>query len=163
MYAGYNYIDSEIKANSSRPDTVGNESPYTPEYTLNVGGDVTFPINRDMEFLVRADAQLIGPTWFHTVQEGDQATIFNPLFELGFGAGAGGLGTGNFANARRDAYTTVNLRAGVQTDRWSLMAFAQNLADENYLEEVIPAPEFGGTFLAPGAQRRIGVEASVRF
>lgn len=163
VYAGFNYIDSEIKENTSRPDTVGNESPYTPEYTFNIGGDVTFPITRDMEILVRADAQRIGPTWFHTVQGGDQATIFNPLFELGFGAGAGGLGTGNFENARRDAYTTLDLRAGVQTDRWSIIAFAQNATDEDFLEEVIPAPEFGGSFLAPGAQRRFGVEASLRF
>lgn len=163
LYAGYNYIDSEIKANSSRPDTVGNESPYTPEYTVNFGGDITWPVTQDIEVLFRADAQIIGPTWFHTVQGGNQATIFNPLFELGFGAGAGGLGTGNFENARRDSYTTVDLRLGLQTERWSLTAFAQNVGDENYLEEVIPAPEFGGSFLAPGAQRRFGVEAAVKF
>ena len=90
-----------------------------------------------MEFLVRADAQIIGPTWFHTVQGGDRATIFNPLFELGFGAGAGGLGTGNFINSRRDSYLTLDMRAGLQGESWSLMAFAQNLTDENILEEVI--------------------------
>ena len=116
-----------------------------------------------MDFLIRADAQLIGPTWFHTVQSGDRATIFNPLFELGFGAGAGGLGAGNFANSQRDSYLTIDMRAGVQGDNWSLMAFAQNLTNENILEEVIPAPEFGGSFLAPGAQRRFGVEAAYKF
>lgn len=163
FYAGFNYTDSEIKANSSRPDTVGNKSPYTPDYTASFGGDVTFPVTSQIEFLVRADAQLVGPTWFHTVQGGDRATIFNPLFELGFGAGAGGLGTGNFVNSRRDDYLTLDMRAGVQGDNWSLMAFAQNLTDEDILEEVIPAPEFGGSFLAPGAQRRIGVEASYNF
>ena len=55
------------------------------------------------------------------------------------------------------------MRAGLQGESWSLMAFAQNLTDENILEEVIPAPEFGGSFLAPGAQRRLGVEASYKF
>ena len=130
---------------------------------MNFGGDVTFPVSDQMEFLVRADAQIIGPTWFHTVQGGDRATIFNPLFELGFGAGAGGLGTGNFINSRRDSYLTLDMRAGLQGENWSLMAFAQNLTDENILEEVIPAPEFGGSFLAPGAQRRLGVEASYKF
>lgn len=170
-YAGFNYIDSEIKANSSRPDTVGNESPYTPEYTFNIGGDFTLPISRDLDFVARADAQFIGPTWFHTVQEGDRATIFSALFPLGFAPGAdvdtttaiGALGTGNFANARRDAYATLDLRVGVQHEDWSITAFAQNASDEDYLEEVIPAPEFGGSFLAPGAQRRFGVEAAVRF
>lgn len=163
LYAGFNYTDSEIKANSSRPDTVGNKSPYTPDYTVNFGGDVTVPINDKIEFLVRADAQLIGPTWFHTVQGGAGATIFNPLFELGFGPGAGGLGTGDFINSQRDSYLTLDMRAGLQGETWSLMAFAQNLTDENYLEEVIPAPEFGGSFLAPGTQRRMGVELAYKF
>jgi len=163
LYGGFNYTDSEIKANSSRPDTVGNKSPYTPDYTVNFGGDITFPITEGINVLVRADAQLIGPTWFHTVQGGDRATIFNPLFELGFGAGAGGLGTGNFVNSRRDSYLTLDMRAGFTGENWSLTAFAQNLTDETYLEEVIPAPEFGGSFLAPGTQRRFGVEAAYKF
>lgn len=163
IYGGFNYTDSEIKANSSRPDTIGNKSPYTPDYSVNFGGDISLPINDTMDFLVRADAQIIGPTWFHTVQGGDRATIFNPLFELGFGAGAGGLGTGNFVNSRRDSHLTLDMRAGIRTDSWSLTAFAQNLTNEDILEEVIPAPEFGGTFLAPGARRRFGVEASYNF
>ena len=37
------------------------------------------------------------------------------------------------------------------------------LTDENYSEEVIPAPEFGGTFDHPGSQRRYGVELSLDF
>jgi iron complex outermembrane receptor protein len=168
LYAGGNVTDSEIKANSSRTDTVGNKSPYTPDYTLNFGGDITFPVLDNLNFLVRADAQLIGPTWFHTVQGGDRATIFNPLFEIGnpasgFGAGTGFLGTGNFINAQRDSYLTLDLRAGIEADNWSLIAFANNVTDEDILEEVIPAPEFGGSFLAPGAKRRIGVEASYKF
>ena len=168
FYAGANFTESEIKENNSRTDTVGNKSPYTPDYTLNFGGDFSLPIFDGMDFLVRADAQVIGPTFFHTVQGGDRATIFNPLFEIGnpaagFGPGTGFLGTGNFANSERDSYFTLDLRAGLETDTWSLTAFAQNLTDEDILEEVIPAPEFGGSFLAPGAQRRFGVEAAYKF
>ena len=168
LYAGYNKTESEIKANSSRPDTIGNKSPYTPDYTVNFGGDISFPLSDRMDFVVRADAQLIGPTWFHTVQGGDRATIFNPLFEIGnpaagFGAGTGFLGTGNFVNAQRDEYFNLDLRAGIQTDSWSLIGFAQNATDESYLEEVIPAPEFGGSFLAPGSRSRYGVEVAYKF
>jgi len=168
LYLGANVTESEIKENSSRTDTVGNKSPYTPDYTLNFGGDFTIPVLDSMDFLVRADAQLIGPTWFHTVQGGDRATIFNPLFEIGnpaagFGTGTGFLGTGNFVNSQRDSYLTLDARAGLETDTWSLVAFAQNLTNEDILEEVIPAPEFGGSFLAPGARRRFGVEASYKF
>jgi iron complex outermembrane receptor protein len=163
LYAGANFVDSEIKANSSRPDTVGNTSPYTPEYTFNVGGDVAFPLSNGLSLFARVDAQFIGETWFHTVQEGPRPTIFMPLFELGFGTGAGALGAADFSNAKRDSYFTVDLRAGVEGERWSVTAFASNLTDEKYLEEVIPAPEFGGSFDHPNARRRIGVEVGYRF
>ena len=163
LYAGANFLDSEIKANSSRPDTVGNKSPYTPESTINVGGDLHFPLSNGMNVFARLDAQFIGETWFHTVQTGPRPTIFMPLFELGFGAGAGALGTADYSNAKRDSYYTVNLRAGVEGERWSVAAFASNLTDEKYLEEVIPAPEFGGTFDHPNAQRRIGIEVGYSF
>ena len=163
FYGGANFVDSEIKANSSRPDTVGNESPYTPKYTINIGGDVDFPITPDLSFIARVDARFVGKTWFHTVQEGVRPTIFMPLFELGFGAGAGALGIADFSNARRDAYATVDLRAGIQADKWTLTGFVMNLTDEKFLEEVIPAPEFGGSFDHPGTQRRYGVELQFRF
>ncbi|WND03480.1 TonB-dependent receptor [Temperatibacter marinus] len=163
VYAAGNITDSEIKGNSSRPDTVGNKAPYTADYTLNAGIDFDFDINEDMAFFARADAQFVGPTWFHTVQGGDRPTIFMPLFELGFGPGAGALGTANYANARRDAYETVNLRVGIRGESWTFTAYADNLFDTKYLEEVIPAPEFGGAFDHPGARRRIGAELSFEF
>lgn len=163
FYAGGDFIDSEIKANSSRPDTVGNDAPYTPDYTVNIGGDIDFPITNSLTGFARVDAQFVGKTWFHTVQEGVRPTIFMPLFELGFGEGAGALGIADFSNARRDAYATVDVRAGIQGQNWTLTGFVSNLTDEDYLEEVIPAPEFGGSFNHPGSRRRYGVEVSFRF
>ena len=164
FYAGANFTDSEIKQNSSRPDTVGNESPYTPEYTVNVGGDIDFPLSNGLNIFARVDAQFIGETWFHTVQTGLRPTIFMPLFEISlFGPGAGGLGVADYSNAQRDSYFTVDVRAGLEGERWSVAAFASNVTDEKYLEEVIPAPEFGGTFDHPNARRRIGVEVGFSF
>jgi iron complex outermembrane receptor protein len=166
FYAGGDFISSEIKANSSRTDTVGNDAPYTPDYTVNVGADVDIPVSNSVSIVARVDAQFVGKTWFHTIQEGDRATIFMPLFELGFGSffpGAGNLGISNFSNARRDAYATVDLRVGLQGKTWTLTGYAANLTDEKYLEEVIPAPEFGGSFNHPGSRRRYGVEVSFRF
>ena len=163
FYAGANFTDSEIKKNSSRPDTVGNDSPYTPEYTINVGGDIDFPLSNGLNIFARVDAQFIGETWFHTVQTGLRPTIFMPLIELAFGPGAGGLGVADYSNAQRDSYFTVDVRAGLEGERWSVTAFASNVTDEKYLEEVIPAPEFGGTFDHPNARRRIGVEVGFRF
>ncbi len=163
FYAGANFLDSKIKKNSSRPDTVGNESPYTPKYTVNAGADVNFNITDSMSFIGRVDARFVGKTWFHTVQEGQNPTIFMPLIELGFGAGAGALGLGDFSVSRRDSYSIVDLRLGIAMDNWTLTGFADNLFDEKYLEEVIPAPEFGGSFDHPGSERRVGVELSFRY
>lgn len=161
LYGGFNFTDSEIQANSSRPDTVGNESPLTPDFTINGGGDYTFNLSDAFDLVLRADAQVTGPTNFQTVQSGDQATIFNPLFQAG--AGFGALGTANFENAERDTFFTIDLRATLQNDNWALSVFADNVTDEDILEEVIPAIEFGGNFLAPGRQRRFGGEVSFKF
>jgi len=163
FYAGANVTDSEILSNSSRPDTIGNVSPYTPDFTVNAGANLILPVTNSFDFFARIDAQLIGETWFHTVQEGSRPTIFQPLFELGFGAGAGVLGTADFSNALRDSYSTIDIRAGFSGDTWTLAAFALNVTDEKYPEEIIPAPEFGGTFDHPNARRRFGVELSMKF
>ena len=74
-----------------------------------------------------------------------------------------GLGIGDYSLTRRDAYETVDLRVGLQDERWSVTLFAENLTDEKYLEENITAPEFGGSFIHPGSLRRAGIELGVRF
>ncbi len=160
FYAGFNFLDSEIKANSSRPDTVGNEAPYTPDYTANLGVNFNLPVTADWNFFTRVDARWTGATWFHTVQEGQRPTIFMPLFELGFGEGAGALGIADYSVSRRDEFALVDLRMGFGNDNWTITAFATNLTNESYLEEVIPAPEFGGSFNHPGTERRLGLELS---
>ena len=70
---------------------------------------------------------------------------------------------GDFSKTERAAFTTINLRAGLESHGIALSLFATNLLDERYLEEVIPAPEFGGSFISPGTKRRVGVEASYKF
>lgn len=149
------YTDSEIRKNSVRPDTVGNESPYTPHYTWNLAADYTHPLPQNLSLHLRADVRGTGPTWFHVVQDQDNPTVF----ELSYGA----LGRANYAKSRRDAYTTLDLRAGVEADAWSLTAFGKNVLDEDYAAEVIPAPEFGGSFVSPAAGATWGVELAVKF
>jgi iron complex outermembrane receptor protein len=63
----------------------------------------------------------------------------------------------------RARYDTVNLRLGIERDNMTIVAFAKNLTDEDYLAEVIPAPEFGGVFAHPGPQRRLGLEITYQF
>lgn len=149
IYAGANVTDSKIKRITSRPDTVGNKSPYTADYTLNVGAQLVAPMTGDINLVARTDGNIVGPTWFHVVQCQSWPTLF----------GAPGSG----CLQRRSEFTTVDLRVGFETETWSVTAFAKNLANSKHLEEVIPAAEFGGSFIHPAARRRVGIEASVNF
>ncbi len=148
--------DSKINANSSRPQTVGNKAPYTPDYTWNVAAQYDRPVFTSWNYFLRTDVRGIGPTWFHVVQGQNNPTVF------GFSFGPV-LGLANYANSQRKAYTTVDLRTGIENERWSLVFFGQNILDKKYLAEVIPAPEFGGSFGSPGPRATYGVEIGMKF
>ena len=68
----------------------------------------------------------------------------------------------NAATANQDIFSAI-FNSLLEGERWSVTAFALNLTDEKYLEEVIPAPEFGGSFDHPNARRRAGIEVSFSF
>ena len=155
VFAAANYVDSKIKKNASRPETVGNESPYTAKYTLNFGTQLVEPVNDTYSLTFRADYRVTGPTWFHTVQDNSIRTIFDLLFP--------GLGTADYSQSRRKAYGILNLRAGIQTKQLSLAVFSTNALNKKYISEVIPSPEFGGEFVAPGDKRVIGAELGWHF
>ena len=155
LFGSVNITDSEIKRNASRPDTVGNKSPYTADYTINLGMQATQPFKGTVDAIFRADYRITGPTWFSTVQDQEIRTLFDLFFP--------GLGTADFSRTERDAYGVFNARVGLQGEHWSATLYADNLFNENYLAEVIPAPEFGGSFVSPGARRTIGVEVGFEF
>ena len=148
IYGGFNVLDSEIKANAVRPDTVGNKAPYTADYTINAGLQGDFPITDGISLVGRADYNRVGPTWFHTVQDQDQISLFGPA---------------NYGKTQRNSYDVVNLRIGIESANWAITGFAKNLFDEEYLEEVIPAPQFGGSFIHPADKARYGVEVTYCF
>jgi iron complex outermembrane receptor protein len=163
VFGSVNYTDSEIKKNSSRPDTVGNKSPYTADYTINLGTQLDQPITDRLSFFGRADYRITGPTWFHTVQNQEKATLFSGLLPISPLALPAVVGNARYDINRRDTFRVLDLRAGLQWDRWRLSVFANNVLNEKYLAEVIPAIEFGGSFISPGARRLYGVELGYRF
>lgn len=65
--------------------------------------------------------------------------------------------------SKRNAFGIFNLRAGVQSDNFGLSIFANNVFNKKYLNEVITAVEFGGSFITPGTRRMFGVEGSYKF
>jgi iron complex outermembrane receptor protein len=163
IFGSANVTDSEIKSNASRPYTVGNKSPYTADYTLNLGTQAVVPVTDGLSATLRADWRITGPTWFHSVQDQERATIFSQLLPISALQLPGVVGNARYDRAQRRAFDVVNLRVGVEGRNWNLTAFANNLFDEKYVNEVIPAIEFGGSFISPGLRRVIGVEAGVRF
>ena len=148
FYVGANVMDTKIIKNTTRLGTEGVPIPYAPKYTINAGGDLVLPVTTDIDFRLRLDWQMTGPTWFHVVH-GLSPTLNGVPSDM--------------SQTRRDSYHTTNLRAGFETDHWGLTLFASNLFNKKYLREVIPAPEFGGAFIFQGAHRVVGVEGRVRF
>jgi iron complex outermembrane recepter protein len=163
LFGSVNLTDSEIKANASRPYTVGNKSPYTADYTINLGSQIDTPLNDSLDLVMRADYRITGPTWFHTVQDQTRATIFSQLLPISALALPGFVGNANYSVAKRDAFGVLNLRFGLEGENWNLTAFADNMLDRKYINEAIPAIEFGGSFISPGARRLIGVEVGYKF
>ena len=163
LFGSFNYTDSKIKRNSARPETVGNESPYTARYTLNLGAEGEQSINATTSLFLRADYRLTGPTWFSTVQNNTVPTLFSGLLPISALKLPAFVGNANYSKTRRDAFAIVNLRAGVHAGGYTLAVFAENLLDKKYLNEVIPAAEFGGSFISPGSRRLVGVELGAKF
>ena len=164
IFGAANVTDSKIKKNESRPYTVGNKSPYTADYTLNLGTQFETPISPSFGVFFRADYRLTGSTWFHTVQDQVRPTLFSgliPISAVNFLPAS--FGDARFDLARRKAFGVVNLRAGVEGQNFKITGFARNLFDKKYLNEVIPAIEFGGSFISPGQRRQIGVEVGYKF
>ena len=157
IYGGVGLLDSEIEKNTNRPLSVGNEVPQAPSETFNLGGQLNLPVSGSLEFFTRLDYQYVGEMWFHTLQGERTPTIWDAFGLIPDPAEQ------DFSKAKRDAYNTVNLRVGLRGEQWSVVAWGRNLTEEDYLEEVIPAPEFGGSFIHPAARRAYGVEFQYDF
>ncbi|MDP3676843.1 MAG: TonB-dependent receptor [Novosphingobium sp.] len=163
LFGAVNVTDSEIKKNRSRPYTVGNKSPYTADYTINLGSEMNAPLTDTIDLIVRADYRITGPTWFHTVQNQERPTLFSGLLPISALALPAFVGNARFDVARRGAFGVLDLRAGLDFGQFTIAAFANNMLDRRYVAEAIPAIEFGGSFISPGARRLAGVEVGAKF
>jgi iron complex outermembrane receptor protein len=158
---GYGIVDSEIKENQNRPYTEGNDLPMAPESSGALSLDFGAPVG-DFELTVRADLQYTGKMWFHSVQENVTTNAFTDLSGV-YGVPGFGFGPSDYSRTQRDSYYTVNLRGGISGENWSIIAWSRNVTDEDYLEEIIPAPEFGGSFIHDSAGRVSGVDFTYSF
>ncbi len=178
--AGYSTVDGEIDAMTVRPYVVGNDVPNAADFTANVA--LTWDQNfGDLNLMARIEYAYQGDTFYHVVQGGDLdspngfgnfevpavlfgglPTSFGPRDISSYGVETGAAGSsadyGTLGGTQVDGYGITNLRVSVGGERWRVTAFARNLFDEEYIAEVIMAPEFGGAFVTPGAYRTAGVE-----
>ena len=158
--AGYSTVDGEIDAMTVRPYVVGNDVPNAAEFTANVA--LTWDQNiGNLNLMARIEYAYQGDIFYHVVQGSDLDVPKSYDFEgLPYEVPAmlfGGLAT-SYSKTKVDGYGITNLRVGVGGERWRVTAFARNLFDEEYIAEVIMAPEFGGAFVTPGTYRTAGVE-----
>lgn len=153
LFGGVGYTHSEIKRYSTRPYTVGNKVPYVPVYNGNLGAEFTFPVGSDIDLILRADEIFVGKTWFSPVQNNILPNFFTAF----------GFGRGDFSKQFRKPYATTNLSLTMQGSAWDVSLWGTNVFDKKFLSEIIPAPEFGGSFIHDSYGRTFGIRASLSF
>jgi len=156
MFGGMGILDSEIKRNNHRPATVGNEAPQAPDRTYNLGAQFETEVSSGINMTARLDWQYVGEMAFHTLQGEATPSIWQVFYP-------GAVITQDFSKAKRDAYDTLNARISFDAENWGVTIWGRNVTDEKYLEEIIPAPEFGGSFIHPGAKDSYGIDFNYRF
>jgi iron complex outermembrane receptor protein len=108
----------------------GNRLPSVPEYQVAATAAYYFPVESfgsGLEGFVAASVQHIGSRF---TQPSDQ--VNNPrsfVSGLPFGGATGANAT--VLDLELDAYTIVNLNAGVEGENWGLTVFVNNVTDEN--------------------------------
>ena len=109
--------ESEITAYAERPGTIGNDLPYVPDDTFNVGAQVRTDMGDGLEFFARADYE----------RRGEQFWTPENTYP-------------------RDSLGLLNLRVGFEGSDWSVSAYLNNATDLTYNSEVVtplfvhPAP-----------------------
>jgi iron complex outermembrane receptor protein len=155
LFGGAGFLDSEIVQNDHRPLSEGNEAPQAPDRTYNLGAQFEMAVSDGIEMTARLDWQYVGEMAFHTLQGEATPTIWQVFNGPGL--------TQDMSKAKRDAYDTLNARISFDAENWGVTVWGRNVTDEKYLEEIIPAPEFGGSFIHPGAKDSYGIDFNYRF
>ena len=153
IYGGFGYTDTEITAYSTRPYTAGNKLPYIPETTATFGAEYVSQLGNDWQLTSRLDIMYTGETFFSPVQSGRIPNFFTAF----------GFGDGEFSLQKRDSYSIGNLNFVATNGEWTINLWSKNFTDEDYLEEVIPAPEFGGSFIHDSYGEAYGINISRKF
>ena len=135
--AAYGVSDATIQAADSVGSFEGNNSPLVSSYTMNIGVEYSHPITANFSFLGRFDYERRGPLYWDVAN-----TLRTPEKDY------------------------VNMRAGVESENWSLMGFAKNLTNTRQPIEILqdfPPIGIGSNARRPNRERRYGVEFTYRY
>lgn len=149
LNASVGYLSDEYRdiVDSDPNFTADDELPDAPTWTINIGGQYSFPLSDQVSFTLRADGAYRSKTWKELYnlnrnslnQFGGPAPIVTPIQ-----SGADGyLVTRN--ELAQDGYWLVNLRGSVALENpdVTLSAFVTNLFDKEYYSTVLPVTAFG--------------------
>jgi iron complex outermembrane receptor protein len=128
LFGSVGYTDGEITGMED-PSVKGNKPPLAPDVTYNLGAQWKQPVGNNLSLALRADYQHIGRTYWEP-----------------------------YNTTSRDPINLVDLRLGLEGEKWAVTAWSKNLTDEKYNAEFSP-----GGFLFRALPRRYGVEFSYQF
>ena len=128
VYANFGYTDGRI-THMEDPKVIGNEPPLLTKNTVNAGFQVHQPVGDGLNGVLRLDYQEIGRTWW------DPYNVTS-----------------------RDPVNLINLRTGLEAERWTVTAWSKNLTNKIYNAEFS-----AGGFLWRAPPRRYGVDVTFKF
>jgi iron complex outermembrane receptor protein len=133
VYGSFGYTDSRITAMAD-PTVIGNQAPLVSKNTANAGVQYRQPLSDALTGTVRLDYQEIGRTWWEP-----------------------------YNLTSRDPVSLVDLRLGLQAQRWTVTAWSKNLFNKIYNAEFSPGNVGGAGFLWRALPRRYGVDLDYHF
>ncbi len=113
--------------------------PNSPEWTISADAEYRFPLRGNMDAFVRGEYYFrdeLRSTTAALIQEGFPWEV--PSFDV------------------------FNLRAGLETDQYSVVLYVENLFDETYFTNAYQKAFTGGLHIEPGVQR-YGIRARLNF
>jgi iron complex outermembrane receptor protein len=128
LYANFGYTDGKI-TRMEDSTVVGNKPPLLTKNTIGVGAQYRQPLVDGINGTVRLDYQEIGRTWW------DPYNVTS-----------------------RDPVNLIDLRAGLEGERWTVTAWSKNLTNKIYNAEFST-----GGFLWRALPRRYGVDLTYKF
>lgn len=130
------YANARIKrAAAGTQAHVGDRLPLSPDWSGNVSAQYDRSLGGSLDGFVRGELNYVGKRW-------NQFAGYGP------------------AAVELDAYTTANLRAGVQGEKWSVALFATNLFNTH----IVYFRSVGGTaYNVVGQPRTIGLTTHIGF